>query len=131
MELKLLIIWRKNRTDFSIGDKTLWKIRGHDIELYWNVIRPYAPMLRQPPYPEILESREEIEKNINELLEMGIINKIGHKEIVEVTTPVLITWHDFKSRLCGHPRALETTPKQIGTPFQGYPIPSKILQKQS
>ncbi|MBW0503648.1 hypothetical protein O181_043363 [Austropuccinia psidii MF-1] len=37
---------------------------------------------------------------------MGVIRKIGHKEIVEITTPVLITWHDGKYRLCGDFRAL-------------------------
>ncbi|MBW0469517.1 hypothetical protein O181_009232 [Austropuccinia psidii MF-1] len=38
---------------------------------------------------------------MNELLDMDIIRKIGQNEIVEITTPVLITWHDGKSRLCG------------------------------
>ncbi|MBW0499476.1 hypothetical protein O181_039191 [Austropuccinia psidii MF-1] len=54
-------------------------------------------MLRRPPYPERLETRKEIEKHINELLDMDVIRKIGHNEIVEITTPVLITWHDGKS----------------------------------
>ncbi|MBW0483870.1 hypothetical protein O181_023585 [Austropuccinia psidii MF-1] len=63
-------------------------------------------MIRRPPYPEILETRKQIEKQINELLDMDVIRKIGHNEIVEITTPVLITWHDGKSRLCGDFRAL-------------------------
>ncbi|MBW0509584.1 hypothetical protein O181_049299 [Austropuccinia psidii MF-1] len=58
-------------------------------------------MLRRPPYPESLETRKEIEKHINELLEKNFIGKIGHNEIVEITTPVLITLHDGKYRLCG------------------------------
>ncbi|MBW0508012.1 hypothetical protein O181_047727 [Austropuccinia psidii MF-1] len=37
---------------------------------------------------------------------MNVIRNIGHNEIVEITTPVLITWHDGKSRLCGYFRAL-------------------------
>ncbi|MBW0490188.1 hypothetical protein O181_029903 [Austropuccinia psidii MF-1] len=37
---------------------------------------------------------------------MDFIRKTGHNEIVEITTPVLITWHDRKSRLCGDFRAL-------------------------
>ncbi|MBW0495221.1 hypothetical protein O181_034936 [Austropuccinia psidii MF-1] len=32
---------------------------------------------------------------------MDVIRKIGHNEIVDITIPVLITWHDGKSRLCG------------------------------
>ncbi|MBW0525288.1 hypothetical protein O181_065003 [Austropuccinia psidii MF-1] len=69
----------------------LGKIRGHDRELYLDVERPYPPILRRPPYPASLETRKEIEKHINELLDMEVIRNIGHNEIVEVTTPVLIT----------------------------------------
>ncbi|MBW0567032.1 hypothetical protein O181_106747 [Austropuccinia psidii MF-1] len=68
-------------------------------------------MLRRPPYPESLETRKEIEKYINELLDMDVIRKIGHNEIVEITTPVLITWHDGKYRLCGDLRALNNYTK--------------------
>ncbi|MBW0498826.1 hypothetical protein O181_038541 [Austropuccinia psidii MF-1] len=82
------------------------KIRGHYIELYLDVERPYPRMIRGPPYPASLETRKEIEKHINELLDMDVIRKFGHNEIVEITTPVLITWHDGKSSLCGDLRAL-------------------------
>ncbi|MBW0557197.1 hypothetical protein O181_096912, partial [Austropuccinia psidii MF-1] len=75
-------------------------------------------MLRRPPYPEILENRKEIEKHINELLEMDVIRKIGHNETVEITTPFLITWHDGKYRLCGDLRALN-----YYTKADRYPIP--------
>ncbi|MBW0573938.1 hypothetical protein O181_113653 [Austropuccinia psidii MF-1] len=75
-------------------------------------------MLRRPPYPASLETRKEIEKHINELLDMDVIRKIGHNEIVEITTPVLITWHDGKSRLCGDFRALNNY-----TNADRYPIP--------
>ncbi|MBW0578327.1 hypothetical protein O181_118042 [Austropuccinia psidii MF-1] len=92
---------RKNRVAFAIGEEPLGEIRGHDIELYLDVERPYPPMLRRPPYPASLETRKEIEKHINELLEMDVIRKIGHNEIVEITTPVLITWNTGRSRLCG------------------------------
>ncbi|MBW0538507.1 hypothetical protein O181_078222 [Austropuccinia psidii MF-1] len=49
---------------------------------------------------------------------MDVIRKIGHNEIVEITTPVLITWHDGKSRLCGDFRALNNYTKA-----DRYPIP--------
>ncbi|MBW0502910.1 hypothetical protein O181_042625 [Austropuccinia psidii MF-1] len=94
----LLKILRKNRPAFAIGEEPSGKIKGHDIELYLDVERPYPPMIRRPPYPESLETRKEIEKHINELLDMDVIRKIEHNEIVEITTPVLITWHDGKSR---------------------------------
>ncbi|MBW0571727.1 hypothetical protein O181_111442, partial [Austropuccinia psidii MF-1] len=49
---------------------------------------------------------------------MDVISKIGHNEIVEITTPVLITWHNGKSRLCGDFRALNDYTKA-----ERYPIP--------
>ncbi|MBW0502080.1 hypothetical protein O181_041795 [Austropuccinia psidii MF-1] len=68
-------------------------------------------MLRRTPYPESLETRKEIEKNINEPLDMDVIRYIEHNEIVEITTPILINWHDCKSRLCGYFRALNNYTK--------------------
>ncbi|MBW0469292.1 hypothetical protein O181_009007 [Austropuccinia psidii MF-1] len=102
---------RKNRTEFEIGEEPLGKIKGHDIELYLDVERPYPPIPRRPPYQESMETRKEIEKHINELLDMDVIRKIGHNEIVEITTPVMITWNDSKSRLCGDFRALNNHTK--------------------
>ncbi|MBW0500830.1 hypothetical protein O181_040545 [Austropuccinia psidii MF-1] len=63
-------------------------------------------MLRRPPYPEIQETRKEIEKHINELLKVDAINKMGHNEIVKITPDVLITWNDGKSMLGWDFRAL-------------------------
>ncbi|MBW0521250.1 hypothetical protein O181_060965 [Austropuccinia psidii MF-1] len=117
-KLSLLKMLRKNRPAFAIGEEPLGKIKGHNIELYLDVERPYPPLLRRPPYPESLETRKEIEKHINELLDMDVIRKIGHNKIVVITTPVLITWHDGKSRLCGGFRALNKYTKT-----DRYPIP--------
>ncbi|MBW0495748.1 hypothetical protein O181_035463 [Austropuccinia psidii MF-1] len=117
-KLSLLKMLRKNKPALYIGKEQLGKIKGHDIELYLDEERPYPPMLRRPPYPESLETRKEIEKHINELLDMDVIRKIGHNEIVEITTPVLITWNDGKSSLCGDFRALNNYTKA-----DRYPIP--------
>ncbi|MBW0469562.1 hypothetical protein O181_009277 [Austropuccinia psidii MF-1] len=117
-KLSFLKMLRKNRPAFAIGEEPLGKIRGHDLELYLDVERPYPPLLRRPPYPASLETRQEIEKHINELLDMDVIRKIGHNEIVKITTPVLITWHYGQSRLCGDFRALKNYTKA-----DRYPIP--------
>ncbi|MBW0545056.1 hypothetical protein O181_084771 [Austropuccinia psidii MF-1] len=117
-KLSLLKMLRKKRPAFAIGEEPLGKIKGHDIELYLDVERPYQPILRRPPYPSSLEDWKEIEKHINELLEMDVIRKIGHNEIVEITTPVLIIWNDGKSRLRGDFRALNNCTKA-----DSYPIP--------
>ncbi|MBW0480485.1 hypothetical protein O181_020200 [Austropuccinia psidii MF-1] len=60
--LSLLKKLRRKRPAFSIDEKPLGKIRGHDIELYLDVERHDPPVLRRPPYPESVEIRKEIEK---------------------------------------------------------------------
>ncbi|MBW0479616.1 hypothetical protein O181_019331 [Austropuccinia psidii MF-1] len=117
-KLCLLKILRRNGPAFAIGEEPLGKIRGHDIQLHLDLERPYLPMLRRPPYPKCLETMKEIKKHINKLLDMDVIKKIGLNEIVEITTNVLITWHDEKSRLCGNFRALNNYKKA-----DRYPIP--------
>ncbi|MBW0475962.1 hypothetical protein O181_015677 [Austropuccinia psidii MF-1] len=67
---------------------------------------------------EALELGKKLKKNVNEPLGMDFIKKIGHNEIVEVTTPVLITCHDGKCRLFGDFRALSNYTKA-----DRYPIP--------
>ncbi|MBW0493535.1 hypothetical protein O181_033250 [Austropuccinia psidii MF-1] len=49
---------------------------------------------------------------------MDVIRKIGNNEIVKITTPLLITWHDGKSRLGGDSKALNNYTKAYR-----YPIP--------
>ncbi|MBW0462992.1 hypothetical protein O181_002707 [Austropuccinia psidii MF-1] len=117
-KLSILKMLRKNRPEFAIGEEQLGKIRGLDIELHLDVERPYPHMLRRPPYPASQETRKEIEKHINELLDMDVIRKIKPNEIVEITTSVLITRHYGKSRLCGDFRALKNYTKA-----DRYPIP--------
>ncbi|MBW0492832.1 hypothetical protein O181_032547 [Austropuccinia psidii MF-1] len=55
--------------------------------------------------------------------------KIGHNEIVEITTPVLITWHDGKYRLCGDFRALNNYPKADRYPITRIPYALDTLEK--
>ncbi|MBW0567558.1 hypothetical protein O181_107273 [Austropuccinia psidii MF-1] len=119
-KLSLLKMLKKNRPEFAIDQEPLGKIRGHYIELYLDVERPYPPILRRPPYPESLETRKKIEKHIHELLKIDVISKIGHNEIAEVTTPVIITWNDGKSTFCGDFRALNNYTKA-----DRYPIPRR------
>ncbi|MBW0525878.1 hypothetical protein O181_065593 [Austropuccinia psidii MF-1] len=51
-------------------------------------------------------------------MDLGVLRKVGHDEKVEVTTPVIITWHNGKSRMVGDFRALNTY-----TIPDRYPIP--------
>ncbi|MBW0561459.1 hypothetical protein O181_101174 [Austropuccinia psidii MF-1] len=51
-------------------------------------------------------------------MDLGGLRKVGHNEQVEVTTPVIITWHNGKSRMVGDLRAFNT----YNIPDR-YPIP--------
>ncbi|MBW0563828.1 hypothetical protein O181_103543 [Austropuccinia psidii MF-1] len=52
-------------------------------------------------------------------MKLGVSRKVGHNEEVEVTTPVIITWNNDKSRMFGNFRALNTY-----TIPDRYPIPT-------
>ncbi|MBW0492643.1 hypothetical protein O181_032358 [Austropuccinia psidii MF-1] len=84
----------------------------------FNIERPYQPLLRRPAYPSSPKSRKALEINIKELLDIGVIRKVGHNEEVEITTQVIVAWHNGKSRMVGDFRALNTY-----TGPDRYPIP--------
>ncbi|MBW0535760.1 hypothetical protein O181_075475 [Austropuccinia psidii MF-1] len=73
-----------------------------------NLERPYPPLLKRPAYPASARAREELETHIDELMKLGVLRKVGQNEEVEVTTPVMITWNNDKSRMVGDFRALNT-----------------------
>ncbi|MBW0499210.1 hypothetical protein O181_038925 [Austropuccinia psidii MF-1] len=60
--------------------------------------KSYPPLLRRPAYPASPKSRKSLETHIKELLDLGVIRKVGHDEQVEITTPVIVAWHNGKSR---------------------------------
>ncbi|MBW0537332.1 hypothetical protein O181_077047 [Austropuccinia psidii MF-1] len=82
------------------------------------VKRPYPPLLRRKAYPASPRAREALENHINELMKLGVLRNAGHNEEVEVTNPVIITWHNDKSRMVGDFRAFNTY-----TIPDRYPIP--------
>ncbi|MBW0577618.1 hypothetical protein O181_117333, partial [Austropuccinia psidii MF-1] len=72
----------------------------------------------RPAYPASPKAREALKTHIKELLDLGVITKVGHNEEVEITTPVILAWHNGKSRIVGEFRALKTY-----TVPDRYPIP--------
>ncbi|MBW0468365.1 hypothetical protein O181_008080 [Austropuccinia psidii MF-1] len=83
-------------------------IIGHEVDIILNIERPYPPLLRRPAYPASPISREALEIHIKELLDLGVIRRSGHNEEVEITTPVIVAWHNGKCRMVGDFRALNT-----------------------
>ncbi|MBW0504769.1 hypothetical protein O181_044484, partial [Austropuccinia psidii MF-1] len=86
----------------------LGAIIGHEVDIILNLEKPYPPLLRRQAYPASPRPREALEVHIKELIDLGVLRKVGHNEQVEVTTPVTITWHIGKSRMVGDFGALST-----------------------
>ncbi|MBW0543200.1 hypothetical protein O181_082915 [Austropuccinia psidii MF-1] len=84
------------------------KIDEIDIAKELDFEKLYPPLLRRPEYPASSKSREALEIHIKELLDLGVIRKVGHNEEVKIPTPVIVAWHNGKSRMVGDFRALNT-----------------------
>ncbi|MBW0577897.1 hypothetical protein O181_117612 [Austropuccinia psidii MF-1] len=118
MKEKLIYLLFKYKNSFATDKEPLGSIIEHEVDIILNVGKPYPPLLRRPAYPDSPRAREALEVHIKEVMDLGVLNKVGHNEQVEVTTPVIITWHDGKSRMVGDFRALNTY-----TIPDRYPIP--------
>ncbi|MBW0556692.1 hypothetical protein O181_096407 [Austropuccinia psidii MF-1] len=93
---------------FASDNEPLGAIKGHEADITLNIDRPYPPVYRRPAFPAIPRAREALEKNIQESIKLGVPRKVGHNEEVEVTTPVIIAWHNDKSKVVGDFGALNT-----------------------
>ncbi|MBW0507331.1 hypothetical protein O181_047046 [Austropuccinia psidii MF-1] len=117
-ESELSALLYDHKEVFSSDKEPLGAIFGHEVEIIFNIELSYPPLLRRPAYPASPKSREALEMHIEELLDLGVIRKVGHNEEVEITTPVIVAWHNGKSRMFGDFRALNSY-----TVPDNYPIP--------
>ncbi|MBW0550289.1 hypothetical protein O181_090004 [Austropuccinia psidii MF-1] len=115
---ELIEILFQYREAFSSDNEPLGAIKGHEVDIILNGERPYPPLLRRPAYPSSPRAREELETHIDELMKLGVLRKGGNNEEVEVTTPVIITWHNDKSKMVGDFREFNTY-----TISDRYPLP--------
>ncbi|MBW0512210.1 hypothetical protein O181_051925 [Austropuccinia psidii MF-1] len=117
-ESELYSLLYDHKEALASDKELLGAIVGHEAEIILNIERPYPRLLRRPAYPESPKSREALEIHIKELLDLGVIRKVGHNEEVEITTPVIVACHNGKSRMVGYFGALNTY-----TVPNRYPIP--------
>ncbi|MBW0506826.1 hypothetical protein O181_046541 [Austropuccinia psidii MF-1] len=108
MKERFIDLLFKYKSAFSNYKEPLGAIIGHEVYIILNVEKPYPPLLRRPAYPAIRRARESLEVHIKELIDLGVLKKVGHNEQVEVTTPTIIAWHNGKSRMIGDFRDLNT-----------------------
>ncbi|MBW0521644.1 hypothetical protein O181_061359 [Austropuccinia psidii MF-1] len=104
--------------NFATDKEPLGSIIGHEVGIILNVKKHYPPLSRRPAYPASPRAKEALEVHIKELIDLGVLRKVGHNEQVEVTTPIIIAWHNGKSRMVRDFRALSTY-----TIPDRYPIP--------
>ncbi|MBW0586116.1 hypothetical protein O181_125831 [Austropuccinia psidii MF-1] len=65
---------------FASDNEPLGAIRGHEVDITLNIDRPCPPVLRGPAYPASPRAREALEKHIQELIQIGVLRKVGHNE---------------------------------------------------
>ncbi|MBW0543215.1 hypothetical protein O181_082930 [Austropuccinia psidii MF-1] len=118
MEEVLIGLLFRYKSAFATDKEPLGAIIGHESDIILNVEKPYPPWLIRPAYPASPRAREALELHIEESMDLGVLRKVGHNEQVEVTTPVIITWNNGKSRMVGDFRA-----SNIYTIPDRYPLP--------
>ncbi|MBW0531841.1 hypothetical protein O181_071556 [Austropuccinia psidii MF-1] len=96
MKEKLIDLLFKYKNSFETDKGPLGATIGHEVEIIPNVEKPYPPLLRIPASPASPRAREALEVHIKELIDLGVLRKVGHNEQVEATKTVIITWHNGK-----------------------------------
>ncbi|MBW0504650.1 hypothetical protein O181_044365 [Austropuccinia psidii MF-1] len=102
MRHELIDVLYTYKSEFPSDNEPLGIIKGNEVDITLNIDRPYPPILRRPAYKASPRAREALEKHIQELIQLVVIKKLGHNEEVEVTTPVIISWHIDKSKIAAY-----------------------------
>ncbi|MBW0544536.1 hypothetical protein O181_084251 [Austropuccinia psidii MF-1] len=108
MRKELIKVLYTYKNAFASDNKPLGAIKGNEIDINLKIDGPYPPVLRRPAYPASPRAREALGKHIQELIQLGVLRKVGHNEEAEVKTSVIISWQNDESRLVGDLRALNT-----------------------
>ncbi|MBW0469758.1 hypothetical protein O181_009473 [Austropuccinia psidii MF-1] len=108
MKERMIDLLFKYKSAFSTHKQSIGAIIGNEVEIVLTVAKAYPTFLRRPPYSASPRAGESLEVHIQELIYLVVLRKVGYNEQVEVTTPVIITWKNEKSRMLGDFRALNT-----------------------
>ncbi|MBW0516211.1 hypothetical protein O181_055926 [Austropuccinia psidii MF-1] len=108
MKEELIDLLFKYTNAFATDKGPPGAIIQHEVDIILNVENPVPPILRIPDYPASPRGRESLEVHIKEVMDVEVLRKVGHNEQVEVTTPVIITWNNGKSRILADLRAFNT-----------------------
>ncbi|MBW0515569.1 hypothetical protein O181_055284 [Austropuccinia psidii MF-1] len=93
-ESELSALLYDHKEAFASDKEPLGEIIGHEVDIILNIERPYPPLLRRPAYPASPKSREAMGIYIKELLDLGVIRKVGHNEEIDITIPVIVPCHN-------------------------------------
>ncbi|MBW0560181.1 hypothetical protein O181_099896 [Austropuccinia psidii MF-1] len=89
MKEKLIDLLFNYKDACSTDKEPLGAIMGQVVDIILNVEEPYPLLLRRPAYPAIPRAREALEVHIKQLIDLGVLRKVGHNEQLEVTTPAI------------------------------------------
>ncbi|MBW0491047.1 hypothetical protein O181_030762 [Austropuccinia psidii MF-1] len=105
---KLIYLLYKYKYAFETDKEPLGAILGQEVEIILSVAKNYPPQLRRLAYPASPRARKASEVHFKELIEPGVLTKVGNIEGIEVATAVIINWHNNKSKMVGDLRAFDT-----------------------
>ncbi|MBW0470796.1 hypothetical protein O181_010511 [Austropuccinia psidii MF-1] len=72
---------------FASDNEPLGAMKRHEVDINLDIDRTYPPVLTRPDYPASPRAREALEKHIQELIQIGVLRKVGHNEEFEVKRP--------------------------------------------
>ncbi|MBW0555808.1 hypothetical protein O181_095523 [Austropuccinia psidii MF-1] len=80
MKQKLVDLLFKYKSSFSTDKEPLGSIIGNELDIILNVEKPYPPLLRRPAYPSSPRAGEGLKVHIKELMDLGVLRRVGHNE---------------------------------------------------
>ncbi|MBW0560236.1 hypothetical protein O181_099951 [Austropuccinia psidii MF-1] len=81
---------------FASDNEPLGAIKGYEVDITLNMDIPYPPVLRRPAYAASTRTIEALETHIQELIQLGVLRRVGNNEEAEGTTPFIIAWCNDK-----------------------------------